>query len=551
MSQWKRIEQQLNSFILFGGMMTAEARRKTAELLFLYLYDPDFKAKEQLRQSSIPYHHPNWARILEQIFGRQDLREISRNNEDLAFSLARETLEWAKRTFLKFEASHQQVEEEQKLKEFEEGGSRLNLEKWTEQLDRLTRLHPSHRRNWRFYGQTLTELQKNGGSSRSRQEAEILRSNILHDWRRFIEQGKEQEEASFLNKSFDRYFDTLGRKIEKLYDLGDLLSPFYGFLGLAWNDSLGNWNKINVSQLESYAESLSRDRTLRELAELLGRFKRAQQQTKEMRRQRLLPRKQWKPNPYGRSEIIGIHHSNEISRMLPSEVALLSSPETEVILSKKYVEKKLLTFQYRSEDMSTTYEEEEEIVPDQEPDDLGPIILCVDTSGSMFGAPERVAKALALAILEMALQQKRRVFLISFSTGLKAIEMTGVERDLSEFIEFLRMSFHGGTDIQPALEEALATMEREEYHDADLLVISDFVIPRLTRKTFERVEKARKKRATKFHSLFITRRPDPRTLPPPIFDQHWVYDLDNPAVVRQAVDRLQLMVGEEEKGEDG
>lgn len=550
MSQWKRIEQQLNHFILFGGMMTAEIRRQTAELLFRYLYDPDYPGLERLAQTSIPQQYPNWARILEQLLQREDLRDIARHNEDLAFSLARETLEWAKRTYLQFETSHQHVEEESDLQEFETRGRELSLSRWHEQLEQLKQAYPSYQRNWAFYQKTLAELDQDD-SLRSRQEAEVLRGNVLHDWRQFIQVSKNREEASFLASSFGRYFDTLGRKVEKLHDLGDLLSPFYGFLGLAWNDSLGNWNKIDVSQLESYAESLGRDRTLRELAELLGRFQRARHQTDEVRKQRLLPRQQWKPNPYGRSEIIGIHHSDEISRMLPSEVALLSSPETEIILSKKYVEKKLLTFQYRAQDMSTTYEEEEDEVPDQQPDDMGPIILCVDTSGSMFGAPERVAKALALAILEVALKQQRRAFLISFSTGLKAIEMTGVEKDLGQFIDFLKMSFHGGTDIQPALEEALSVMQREDYRDADVLVISDFVIPRLSRKTFEKIERTRRQRQTSFHSLFITRRPDPRTIPPPIFDQHWVYDLDNPAVVRQAVDRLNMMVGEADEEREG
>ncbi len=543
MTPTNRLEQQLNSFILFGGMMTLALRRQTAQLLFMHLYDPDYPSLAQLKASPLKKDFPNWYRLLHQLVQRQDLRDLARNNEDLAFSLARETLEWAKRTYLQFEASHDSLEEEQAFKTFQDQDPAP--EAWQQTLTDLTQRYPGHAQNWTFYAKTLAE-QGNITSQRIQQENEILKSNILRDWEEFIREKKDGEEARFLSRSFNRYFDALGRKVDKLHDLGDLLSPFYGFLGLAWNDTLGNWNKINVAQLESYAESLARDRSLRELAELLGRYQRASKQSEIVRRQNLTPKTRWKPNPYGRSEIIGIHHSDEISRMLPSEVALLSSPETEIILSKKYVEKKLLTFQYRSEDLSTRTEQEEQLIEEPKPEDSGPIILCVDTSGSMFGAPERVAKALALAILEIALKQQRRVYLISFSTGFKAIEMTGVEKDLGAFIDFLRMSFHGGTDIQPALEEAMDTMAREEYIHADVLVISDFVIPRLSRRTFERVEKSRKDHKTSFHSLYITRRPDPRTLPPPIFDQHWVYDLDNPAVLRQTADHLQSLVGEDD-----
>ncbi|MEM9987583.1 MAG: hypothetical protein AAF804_21030, partial [Bacteroidota bacterium] len=392
MTPTTRLEQQLNSFILFGGMMTLALRRQTAQLLFMHLYDPDYPSLEQLQASRIRKDFPNWYRLLHQLLQRQDLRDLARNNEDLAFSLARETLDWAKRTYLQFEASHDSLEEEQALKAFQENNP--SPEDWQQILTDLSQRYPGHIRNWTFYAKTLAE-QENSQSQRVKQENEILKSNILQDWEQFVREKKDGEEARFLSRSFNRYFDALGRKVDKLHDLGDLLSPFYGFLGLAWNDTLGNWNKINVAQLESYAESLARDRSLRELADLLGRYQRASKQSEIVRRQNLTPKTRWKPNPYGRSEIIGIHHSDEISRMLPSEVALLSSPETELILSKKYVEKKLLTFQYRSEDLSSRNEQEEQLIEEPKPEDSGPIILCVDTSGSMFGAPERVAKALA------------------------------------------------------------------------------------------------------------------------------------------------------------
>jgi len=271
----------------------------------------------------------------------------------------------------------------------------------------------------------------------------------------------------------------------------------------------------------------------------LGRWQREKKVLEEKKVMKAIPRQKWKPSPYGKSEIVGIHHSDQISAMLPSEIALLSSPETELIWSKNYVEKKLLTFKYRSIEESSTAEVQEEVMEEAESEQQGPMILCVDTSGSMFGKPERIAKALALAILNIAIEQNRQAFLISFSTGFQALEMTGLENDHIRLIEFLRMSFHGGTDIQPALIETLKVLEKENYHTADVLVISDFVIPRIDRKMFDEIQDTRRKRGTRFHSLFITRRPDPDLPPLPIFDNHWVYDLENPAVLRQAIDHFQ------------
>jgi uncharacterized protein with von Willebrand factor type A (vWA) domain len=47
--------------------------------------------------------------------------------------------------------------------------------------------------------------------------------------------------------------------------------------------------------------------------------------------------------------------------------------------------------------------------------ELGPIILCLDTSGSMRGAREVVAKALALECMRGAHRQQRPCYLYAFS----------------------------------------------------------------------------------------------------------------------------------------
>ncbi|OLQ14252.1 hypothetical protein AK812_SmicGene1712 [Symbiodinium microadriaticum] len=82
----------------------------------------------------------------------------------------------------------------------------------------------------------------------------------------------------------------------------------------------------------------------------------------------------------------------------------------------------------------------------------GPLILCLDTSGSMArkgGAPETVAKALVL-----------------LGWGL---------------LEFLSFAFHGGTSLNEVL---LASVERlgssQQWQNADLLLVTDGEVPRPT-----------------------------------------------------------------------
>ena len=343
----------------------------------------------------------------------------------------------------------------------------------------------------------------------------------------------------FLNRNFSTYFQHIQGKIDNLNNLGNIIAPYYSFFGHAWNQSVSNWNRIPWPHLESYAKKLQEDPQLQELAELLGRWQMIGRQREEVQQQQLLTKPDWSPNPYGKSEITGVHHSDHLSAMLPSEIALLSSPDTELILAKKFVEKKLLTFQYRARDMGSNPQQKEAPVTQSSTDERGPIILCVDTSGSMYGEPEQIAKALALAILDIALKEDRKAYLISFSSGIKTLEMTGMMDDFTQLIDFLQMSFHGGTDLQPALTESINMLDQPDFAQADILVISDFIIPSLDKNLLEQIGQVRRNRGTHFHSLFITRHADDRAVPLPVFDHHWVYDLNDPQVMRQTFDHFQ------------
>lgn len=543
MNRWLRIEEELGEFILESTLMTQALRRFAAELLYFHLLDPGFEALPKIRTSDIPKEHPNWYRLFVRILNEKALRDLTLNNDDLALSIARETLSWIGTTNQQYVSVNEYIKEEKDYEELKGVLRSQDLDLWLASLDSLRELYPKQGTNWNFYHKALSKENREISNTeqigtRREQNLFVIRQNILNDWEELLGRKKSKQEEDFLEVSLNRYFKDLKIKVKKLEELGDLLAPFYNFLGQLWNDSIGNWNKIDWDEMEEYAKNMERDVQLRELANLLGRWQREKKVLEEKKVMKEIPRQKWKPSPYGKSEIVGIHHSDHLSAMLPSEIALLSSPETELIWSKKYIEKKLLTFKYRSIEESSTEDIEEEVLEESESEEQGPMILCIDTSGSMFGKPERIAKALSLAILSIAIEQKRHAFLISFSTGFQALEMTGLENDHLRLIEFLRMSFHGGTDIQPALNETLDVLEKENYHTADVLVISDFVIPRIDRKMFDAIQKTRKERGTRFHSLFITRRPDPDLPPLPIFDNHWVYDIENPAVMRQTIDHF-------------
>ncbi|POB66811.1 protein viaA, partial [Vibrio vulnificus] len=54
----------------------------------------------------------------------------------------------------------------------------------------------------------------------------------------------------------------------------------------------------------------------------------------------------------------------------------------------------------------------------------GPFVLCVDASGSMSGFPEQSAKAMAYALMQIALAEGRDCYVILFSTEQITYELT-------------------------------------------------------------------------------------------------------------------------------
>ncbi len=76
----------------------------------------------------------------------------------------------------------------------------------------------------------------------------------------------------------------------------------------------------------------------------------------------------------------------------------------------------------------------------------------------------------------MALSQRRRCYIINFSMKVDTMEFGG-EDGMAELIGFLRLSFHGGTDVVLALKHGISVISGGDYADADMLAVSDFFAP--------------------------------------------------------------------------
>ena len=74
----------------------------------------------------------------------------------------------------------------------------------------------------------------------------------------------------------------------------------------------------------------------------------------------------------------------------------------------------------------------------------GPMIVCLDTSGSMAGKPEKIAHSLLIKLLEIADRQRRNCFLIAFSVSIHPID---VRKERARLLEFFSKT---GIQMPPA-----------------------------------------------------------------------------------------------------
>lgn len=171
-----------------------------------------------------------------------------------------------------------------------------------------------------------------------------------------------------------------------------------------------------------------------------------------------------------KSDICGITVGSDINSVMPSELALLSDRATENIFFQRYAQKRLQVFASASHSTKKTRKKK------------GAIFMCVDSSGSMYGEPEKMAKKLALAVAIVAQRNKRPLVLINYSGTLSFFVVQDLKKQKRRLMAFLSCSYGGGnneTRLFRFVFKGLAKTPQyrqlsERFEGADLLVISDF-----------------------------------------------------------------------------
>lgn len=251
--------------------------------------------------------------------------------------------------------------------------------------------------------------------------------------------------------------------------------------------------------IKKTADVLVRYPALQEIIRMMGREKEMNTQEEDSTITRYIPI--LLSHSKSKEEIDGIRVGDDLNTMIPTEVAWLSESETELFFFQKYASKQLQLFASKppSIQQKKTDQERQKKPRLQE----GPMIICIDTSGSMNGKPERIAKSMTMQILMTAKRKNRKCFLITYSVRAKVLDISKPEH-WSKVKSFLKNQFTGGTDGEDMLTFALNALNTDNYSMADVLIISDFEFNLPLSHTRERMEEEQKK-GTRFYGLQIGR----------------------------------------------
>ncbi len=539
------LELEYQRFVEFGQVLDRTGRRYLVEYI-RHRLEPDRPLPHDLDDAYFRY----FREALQGVLSLDALVDLCRANAGLRRQVATDTLRWLRLTYQELRAKHPYGDEVSRLESWAITPEHLFVERWPLLTTFLENTYTEHELPVGFFKQRLegrgtwrTERTRgargqdgsdgSGGAllqlsvprvsfvSLVSQNA-VLVQDLLAQWDALLHAKILAHQLENLKEKAEDFQQLMEAKVQEYTKLIKIVSPFSDYLAGYWDMSRGLWQDTSFDVLEHYADLLAREDELRELADLLGQWREAEIELEEETHEKTIVRQQWVSDPSLRSEISGVHESADLSNVLSSEVALLAEGATESAFLKRFAERQLLTFRYDDRKLVTSTDHETEVYNRVREKERGPFILCVDTSESMSGRPEQVAKVLALGILKMAGRVKRRAYLINFSTGIQTLDLHDVARSLEDIAGFLRMSFRGGTDISLPLYECFRQLRGDDYRDADVLVISDFIMYKLDVDIMNDMRHFQHNKATEFHALVLGEHANEEIVG--AFDTTWQYD---------------------------
>lgn len=195
-----------------------------------------------------------------------------------------------------------------------------------------------------------TGINKNRGGAAAQSSAEME----LEEAQRLYEEAMDKFQELTEEKEFQSQVNKMLVKVrDEVRETSELISNW----GL---ESSGTWQRKSAHEKMELLNRLRNSSKLKKIAEMAGRYRRLAQM---VRKERIKT---------GMDEIYSINQGGNLERILPSEMLRFLDPLTEDKAMVDLIEGRMLQYEIRGKQKKGK----------------GPIVICIDSSGSMDGSPE-------------------------------------------------------------------------------------------------------------------------------------------------------------------
>lgn len=313
-------------------------------------------------------------------------------------------------------------------------------------IEKLNKEHEELLTEIKSNNEALLDLESKDTSNLSQEEIDTLHIKYNDAVKLFNEQKEKLSEVISKENKFT-INQILDKTIKHLKDVDNIIT----------NWGLGNSTEFQNMGYQEKIKLLDKLRSPRitAITNLLGRFKQLAIQSQKQKIKK------------GFNEVDDVVLGSDITKVLMIDLSKIMHPILKKLFFKSYLENGLLIYKYST----------------KEKKQRGPIIICIDNSGSMSGQPEIWSKTVGLAILEIARIQKRSCFIIHFDSQDKSYLPVYEFKKNTSFnlplaLEMCSYFSCGGTDFQEPLELSQDKITQDgDFEKADIVFITDGEAP--------------------------------------------------------------------------
>ncbi|MDY7989892.1 VWA domain-containing protein [Paenibacillus polymyxa] len=260
------------------------------------------------------------------------------------------------------------------------------------------------------------------------------------------EQGASQQAADDLSTALSQNGKSLSlmlsRAAQETIEAKENVKSLLG--GIQFGSGDGELKKVPLKDQLFLAEKLSHDKKLKEIAAWAGRMK-------------LIANRKQRSKHMDATSRNGIRQGKDIEQLLPMELGSYASPISKMDFLRRYAEGQTLQYDTKGHEKLGK----------------GPIILCLDQSGSMKNQ-DTISKGFALALMSIARKQRRDFAWIPFSSH--ASDPLIYERgkiSVKDMIQLATVFLDGGTKFVAPLTKAAEVIKQSRFHQADIIFVTD------------------------------------------------------------------------------